>query len=57
MLLTIDEYGSKIIRNSVFHCHLSPIGRQITIEKSVSNDFLSAQSIVLMFLIAAYPVC
>ena len=25
-LLTIDERGSKLARNSVFICHLSPIG-------------------------------
>ena len=40
MLLTIDERGSKIARNSVFDCHLSPVGRQMAIEKSVSNDFI-----------------
>ena len=37
--LTIDERGSKIARNSVFDCHLSPVGRQMAIENSVSNDF------------------
>ena len=26
-LLTIDERGSKIARNSVFDCHLSPVNR------------------------------
>ena len=31
----------KIDRNSVFDCHLSPLGRQMAIESSVSNDFLS----------------
>ena len=31
-LLTIDEQGSKIVRNSVFDCHLSPVGRQLAIE-------------------------
>ena len=41
MLLTIDLRGSKIARNSVFDCHLSPVGRQMAIEKSVSNDALS----------------
>ena len=41
MLLTIDEPGSKIARNSVFDCHLSPNWRQMAIENSVSNDFLS----------------
>ena len=38
-LLTIDERGSKIDRNSVYDCHLSPVGRQMAIENSVSNDF------------------
>ena len=38
-LFIIDERGSKIARNSVFDCHLSPIGRQIAIENSISNDF------------------
>ena len=41
MLLTMDEHGPKIDRNSVFDCHLSPVGRQMTIENPVSNDFLS----------------
>ena len=40
-LFTIDERGSEIDRNSVFDCHLSPVGRQMTIENSVSDDFLS----------------
>ena len=38
-LLTIDERGSKIARNSVYDCHLSPVGRQMAIDNSVSNDF------------------
>ena len=38
-LLTIDERGSKITRNSVFYCHLSPAGRQMAIKTLVSNDF------------------
>ena len=41
MLFTIDKHGSKIDRNSVFNCHLSPVGGQMTIENSISNDFLS----------------
>ena len=41
MLLTIDERGSKISRNSVFYCYLSPVGEQMAIENTVSNDFLS----------------
>ena len=40
MLLTIDKI-SKIGRNSVFECHLSPVGRQMAIKNSVSNNFLS----------------
>ena len=40
-LLTTDESRSKIARNSVFYCHLSPIWRQMAIENSVSKDFLS----------------
>ena len=40
-LFTIDERGSKIARNSVFNCHLSPVGRQMPIENSVSNNFWS----------------
>ena len=55
-LLTIDERGSKIARNSVFDCHLSPV-RQMAIENSFSNDFDLRSSIVLTFSIAAYPVC
>ena len=38
-LSTIDERGSKIERNSVFDCHLSPVWRQMTIKNSVSYDF------------------
>ena len=40
-LVTIDERGSKITRNSVFNCHLSPVGWQMAIKNSVSNDFWS----------------
>ena len=39
--LPIDERGSNIARNSVFDSHLSPVGRQMAIENSVSNEFLS----------------
>ena len=42
MLLTIDECGSKVARNSVFNSHLSPVGQQMAIEKSVSNYFRSS---------------
>ena len=40
MLLTIEECGSKMARNSVFDCHLSPVWRQMAIKNSVSNYFL-----------------
>ena len=38
-LSTIEERGSKIDRNSVFDCHLSPVERQMAIESTVSFDF------------------
>ena len=41
-LLIIDERGSKAARNSVFDCHLSPNGRQMAFENSVSYGFRSA---------------
>ena len=56
-LFTMDERGSEIATTSVFDCHLSPVGRLIAIENSVSNYFGLRSSIVLTFLIAAYPVC
>ena len=31
----------KSIETGFFDCHVSPVGRQMTIEISVSNDFLS----------------
>ena len=31
----------KIDINSVFDCHLSPVGRQMAIENTVYNNFLS----------------
>ena len=40
-LSTIDKGGSKIDRNRVFDCHLSPAGRQMAIENAFSIDFLS----------------
>ena len=40
-LLTINEHGSKITRNSVFDCHLWPVGEQMGIKNSVSNNFWS----------------
>ena len=50
MLSTIDKHGSKIDRNSVFDCHLSPVGRQMAIENTVSIDVGSIRSsIVLAF--------
>ena len=55
-LLTSDKLGYKIARNSVFDCHLSPLGQQMAIKSSVSNDFNLCSSIVLTFSIATYPV-
>ena len=71
MLLIIDERGSKIDKNSVFDCHLSPNWRQIANEHTVfvaqlatngsrKHCFLSIfclrSSLALPFSIAAYPV-
>ena len=39
MVSTIEERGSKIDRNSVFDCHLSPVGQQMAIKNTVSIDF------------------
>ena len=39
MLSTIKERGSKIDRNSVLDCYLSPVWRPMAIKNSVSNDF------------------
>ena len=36
---TIDERRSKIVRNSVFDCYLSPEWRQMAIKNTVSSDF------------------
>ena len=38
-LILLMDVDKKIARNSVFDCHLSPVGRQLAIENSVSNDF------------------
>ena len=55
----------EIARNSVFDCHLSPVGRQMAIEKSgdkwqsktlFPTIFDLRSSIELTFSIAAYPV-
>ena len=55
----------EIARNSVFDCHLSPVGRQMTIEKSddkwqsktlFRTIFDLRSLIVLTFSIAGYPV-
>ena len=47
---------AKNARNSAFDFHLSPVGRQIAIENSVSCDFYLRSLIVLTFSIATYPV-
>ena len=39
---TIEERRSKINRNGVFDCYLSPHWRQMAIKNTVSIDFLSA---------------
>ena len=49
---TMDERGSEIATTSVFDCHLSPVGRLMAIEISVSNYFGLRSSMVLTFLIA-----
>ena len=58
LFLTIDERGSKLVRNSVFDCHFSPVGRQMGIENYVSNYFDLRLSIVHVFTFstAAYLV-
>ena len=56
MLSTMDERGSKIDRNSVFDCHLSPVWRQMAIKTLFLTIFDQRSSIVLAFSIAAYPV-
>ena len=45
-----------LVRNTVFDCHLLPVGRQMAIENSLSNDFYLRSSIVLTFSFAANPV-
>ena len=39
-ILTIDKRGSKIARNSVFDCHLSPVRRQMAVKTLLYNYFL-----------------
>ena len=36
---TINKHRSKIVRNRVFDCHLSPVWRQMAIENTVTSDF------------------
>ena len=43
---TIDERISKIVRNRVFDCQLSPDWRQMATENTVSSDFDPRSSIV-----------
>ena len=52
-LLTIDEHGSKIVRNRVFDCNLSPDGRQMPSKTLFLSIFNLNSSIVLSFSIAA----
>ena len=53
---TIDERVSEIATTSVFDCRLSPLGRLMAIENSVSKYFWSTFVAILTFSIAAYPV-
>ena len=46
-LSTIDERGSKIDRNSVFDCHLSPVWRQMAIENAVLKAIETVFSIAI----------
>ena len=39
--INIDKGGSKIDRNSVFDCHLSPVWQEMAIKNTVYIDFLS----------------
>ena len=56
-MLIIDKCRSKIVRNRVFDCHLSPFGRQMAIKNTVSSDFfISIGRLLRGFSIAAYPV-
>ena len=57
-ILSIDERGSKIAK-TVFSMPLSPVGRQMTIENSVSSNIDLRSSIVHVYItysIVAYPV-
>ena len=49
-LLTIDERGSTMARNSAFDCHLSPVGRQMAIENTVPNDFNYVRRLLRTFI-------
>ena len=53
-LLTIDERGSKIARNSIFDCHLSPIGDKWQSKTLFRTIFYLRSTIVSAFTIAAY---
>ena len=55
-LFTIDERVSKIARNSVFDCHLSPYGRQMVIENSVSNYIIYTYVDSITFSIVVSPI-
>ena len=56
-LLTIYELGSKITRNSVFHCNLSPTGDIWQSKTLFMMIFCLHPSIVFTLSIAAYTVC
>ena len=56
-LLTIGEQGLKLVRNSVFDCHLSPARQKMTKERLFLTIFDLHSSIVLTFSIVLYPTC
>ena len=55
-LITIDKRGSKISGNSVFDCHLSPVGDKWQLKTLFLNIFYLRSWILLTFSSAAYPV-
>ena len=43
MLLTIDEHGSKIARNSVFGFHLLPVAQKMEMENYFLTIFINVR--------------
>ena len=54
--MSIDKQGSKIARNSVFDCHLSPVCDKWQSKTLFLTIFYLCSLIVLTFSIPAYPV-